>query len=237
MAKKAIRISAKGLADALPGQCRRCFWISLRYDLPFQTPWPGIFNSIDSYTKKVVHRYFDDRRKLPKWYPKIGHASDYIRDTTLLHHSRFQITDPQSNVTLTGTPDDILRLKDDSYHIVDYKTARFTEAQDELYPTYEVQLNGYAYIGKRIGFTPISGLSLIYMEPDTDSPVFSDEKTSLGFTAKVRPVKLQPEKLIPPLLRSVRQQYDKATPPKRTSGCEDCEKLEELIRAMGQHPG
>jgi ATP-dependent exoDNAse (exonuclease V) beta subunit len=44
-------------------------------------------------------------------------------------------------------PDDVFELEDSTYHIVDYKTARLTETQDELFPKYEVQINAYAYIG------------------------------------------------------------------------------------------
>ena len=52
-----LRISAKNLgAFALPGFCPRCFWLQLRVEnrLPFQI-FPGIFSSIDAYTKRVVH--------------------------------------------------------------------------------------------------------------------------------------------------------------------------------------
>ena len=57
---------------------------------------------------------------------------------------------------------------DESYFIADHKTARFTNHQDELLPMYEVQLNGYAYIAESIGYSPITGLGLVYYEPFTD---------------------------------------------------------------------
>jgi len=51
-----FRISAKSLgALALPEFCPRCFWLKTRVrHLPFQI-FPGIFSSIDAYTKRVVH--------------------------------------------------------------------------------------------------------------------------------------------------------------------------------------
>ncbi len=51
-----LRISAKTLGElALPGFCLRCFWLKLHArQLPFQI-FPGIFSSIDAYTKRVVH--------------------------------------------------------------------------------------------------------------------------------------------------------------------------------------
>ena len=56
-----LRISAKNLgALALPGFCPRCFWLKLKAQnrLPFQI-FPGIFSSIDAYTKRVVHAWID----------------------------------------------------------------------------------------------------------------------------------------------------------------------------------
>lgn len=49
----ALRISAKNLGHlALPGAYPRCFWIQTHFKLPYQI-FPGIFSSIDCYTKKV----------------------------------------------------------------------------------------------------------------------------------------------------------------------------------------
>jgi len=51
-----FRISAKTLGElALPDFCPRCFWLKLHAKhLPLQI-FPGIFSSIDAYTKRVVH--------------------------------------------------------------------------------------------------------------------------------------------------------------------------------------
>jgi len=97
----AIQISGRGLAAVLPGECPRCFWIQLHYDLPFQRGFPGIFSSIDSFTKKVVHHYFDAHRKLSEWFPDIGPVSDYVRDSGSLSSRRFRIYDERTKVTLT----------------------------------------------------------------------------------------------------------------------------------------
>jgi len=61
-----LQISGKDLgALAMKGFCPRCFWISRRAKLPWQI-FPGIFSSIDSYSKKVVHGQFD-RSGMPGW--------------------------------------------------------------------------------------------------------------------------------------------------------------------------
>lgn len=58
-----LRISAKALGElALPDFCLRCFWLKLHARrLPFQI-FPGIFRSIDVYTKRVVHAWRASRR-------------------------------------------------------------------------------------------------------------------------------------------------------------------------------
>jgi hypothetical protein len=145
-----IRISAKNLgALAMPNFCPRCFWLKLRIEnkLPFQT-FPGIFSSIDSYTKNIVHGWFDTHGCCPSWLSELGDIKGYINPP---HFSKFQIVDVENNVLLTDGPDAVFVKTDNSYVIGDYKTAKFTNNQDALLPMYEVQLNSYALIGEQCG--------------------------------------------------------------------------------------
>jgi hypothetical protein len=182
---KLLRISAKELgAIALSSFCPRCFWITSHAEkLPFQI-FPGIFSSIDSYSKKVTLRYFEDHRKLVKWFLKVGLTGKPVK---VPHFNEFQILDSKTNILLTGVPDEIIQMSDGSYAIIDYKTAKFTSNQDELLPMYDVQLNAYAYIGERKGFKPITRLILFYYEPVTEinrgecaSPHLTDTELSLN---------------------------------------------------------
>ena len=84
-----IRISAKALGElALPTFCPRCFWIKrkLRNKLPFRQPLPGVFSTIDSITKQVVHGYFDKHGRLPPWLAPLG---DVVRYHEPPHWSQF----------------------------------------------------------------------------------------------------------------------------------------------------
>ena len=75
-----IRISAKNLgALAMPDFCPRCFWLKLRMEnkLPFQI-FPGIFSSIDSYTKNIVHSWFDTHGCCPVWLSELGEIKGYV---------------------------------------------------------------------------------------------------------------------------------------------------------------
>jgi hypothetical protein len=220
----------------MTGFCPRCFWIGLHCDgkLPYQTPFPGIFSSIDAYGKDIIHDYFDRNGELPRWYPDIGKVTGYLT-TKKLHWSKFFYEDPDTRIALRGTPDDIFRLPDGKHHIVDYKTAKVTKTQDELFPLYLVQLNVYAYIANMRGEFPTTALSLIYVEPLTDIPstefdlVMSDSGFALNFMATRKKVELKAEILIPELLRKAREIYGRSRPPEGREGCKDCQLLERLV--------
>jgi hypothetical protein len=231
-----ITISAKNLGGvAMPGFCPRCFWITMHAEgIPYQI-FPGIFSSIDSYGKKLVHGWFDRHQSAPPWLNPLGSLKGYRNPP---HYSKFSILDAQSNVLLRGTPDGILVLQDGSHLIVDYKTAKFTPHQDELFPMYEVQLNSYAVIGEQRGFSPVSGLALIYTQPVTDDATahkdtnLTDAGFLMEFSAHIQPVDLAPGK-IPPLLAKVREIYERKCPPHPEEGCKNCCLLQNLVAIAG----
>jgi hypothetical protein len=227
------RISGKDLgALALDRFCPRCFWVSRKAPagLPCQI-FPGIFSSIDSYTKKIVHGWFDRKGAAPVWLTELGPIRGYIEPP---HHSKFQMVDEQTNILLTGAPDAIFLRGDGSHLIGDYKTSRITKNQDSLMPVYEVQLNSYALIAEAVGIAPVSAIALIYAEPRTEQADADREAShdaagfSMGFTAKIKPLDLNPE-MIRPLLARAREILDLHVPPPARGGCKDCAKLEGVI--------
>ncbi len=228
-----IQISAKNLgAIALPNFCSRCFWLKLKLkNLPFQI-FPGIFSSIDSYSKKIIKFCFDRKGQCPAWLSQLG-AISYIKSP---HFSKFYIINEKYNIKLTGSPDAVFLRSDKSYLIADYKTARYTKTQDELLPMYEVQLNAYAVIGEQRDINPVSGLALIYTEPLTEESHAAEERShredgfSLGFSAYIHNVELNPE-IIEPLLEKTREIFELPVIPKGLEGCKDCHLLEMLIEA------
>jgi len=228
-----LRISAKNLgALALPGFCPRCFWLKLKTHnrLPFQI-FPGIFSSIDAYTKRVVHAGIDRNGGAPIWLKGLGEVTGYINPP---HHSRFYIELPEYEMLLTGAPDGILTLSDGSIAIIDYKTAKYTGTQDKLMPMYMVQLNAYALITEHLRIGNVTKLALVYAEPVTDeetaaqSEIHSDEGFVMPFSISVHPTKLDFDQL-PPLYRKAREIFELPEVPEGRSGCEDCERLDELM--------
>ena len=235
--KEPIRISAKNLgAVALPDFCPRCFWIKLklRNRLPFQI-FPGIFSSIDSYNKRIVHSWFDKYDRPPAWMRDLGEVVGYREPP---HHSKFQILDKPHGVLLTGSPDGVLVCKDRSHIIVDYKTAKYTGTQDGLYPMYEAQLNAYAFLGDQLGLSPVRGLALIYMEPITDERSAADDGSHrpngfiMGFQANVHLVKLKVG-MVQALMAKTREIFDRTSPPTGISGCKECALVGEFVQIAG----
>lgn len=236
-----VQISGKNLGLLRLGDCPRCFWLLLRLRFwpPFQI-FPGIFSTIDSYVKHVVHDHFDRHSRAPDWLAPLGDVTGYINPP---HWSRFQMTDAETGIVLTGAPDGLLRRPDESLVIVDYKTARFTAAQDELHPMYETQLNCYALIADHCGLGRVTALALVYLEPVTDLPkgyarVCRPRGFNLGFTGHALDVPLRPE-IVPPLLRSVREYCLLSEAPPSSVGCANCERLSALVSlaVVGSHAG
>lgn len=227
-----MRISAKNLGQlALPSFCPRCFWIKMHmgFKLPYQI-FPGIFSSIDSYSKKITNLFFEKNGKLPQWF-KGFNLSKPIKTPSLWD---FTMTDPETNIKVTGVLDELFLRNDGSYLIADYKTAKFTEHQDDLLPMYEVQLNGYAHIAEHIGYSPVTGLVLIYYEPLTDisCPTIDEFVASKSFLMRFSAHVLRVEhnnKLLPPLLKRARKIYDVPTPLDSLNGCKDCKLLNNIL--------
>jgi len=231
-----IRISAKSIGElALADFCPRCFWTKLHsnFKLPFQI-FPGIFSSIDAYTKKITNLHYEAHKKVPAWFSSLGQLGEPVK---VPHHSEFRTIDGASNVLLTGMPDEMFKADDGSYFIVDYKTAKFTETQDTLLPMYEVQLNVYAYIAEKIGMSPVRGLALLYYEPFTDigpdevDSLVSDKGFLMKFNGHIRPIDMKPN-MIAPLLKQVREIYDMPNPPRGTAGCKNCQLVDGLLSML-----
>ena len=125
-----LQISGKDLgALAMKGFCPRCFWIARRTRLPWQI-FPGIFSSIDSYSKKVVHGQFD-QSGMPGWLAPLGELKGYKDPPSA---QKFRVPVEEHGILLTGAPDAIFERADGTLVIADYKTSRVTPNQDRLFP-------------------------------------------------------------------------------------------------------
>ncbi|RLC23038.1 MAG: hypothetical protein DRH93_08395 [Deltaproteobacteria bacterium] len=224
--EKGIRISGKNLSSVLmPDFCPTCFWIKNNMKVPWQI-FPGIFSSIDAYTKKMVHLIFDETGNPPTWMPEIADALTYGKT---LHWSKFKRFDTKTWITVSGMEDDVFIYRDKSRTIVDYKTAKYTKNQDKLLPLYEGQLNMYSWIEEGLGNEVRDDLPLIYCEPITDplSTNYNGSGFSMPFEPKTLIVKKDRE--------IVRRALDIAGDivfgkmPELNPNCKDCQQLSDII--------
>jgi len=220
-----IKISAKNLgAVAMPDFCPRCFWIKLKTSnkIPWQI-FPGIFSSIDAYTKHCVHAMIESPA-LPEWLKGMGDIVGYEK---VPHWSKLKYEDQKNNILLTGAMDDILICSDGSRVIPDYKTAKHTDNQDKLFPMYEAQLNGYALL-----YDPNAKIFLVYMSPITDEEAakhnIGESGFLMAFTATTVPLN-NDKSIIDRLLSITRDIYEMKQAPSGRVGCKDCEALEGVI--------
>ncbi len=96
--KEQIRISAKNLGQlALPDYCPRCFYIKLKLNnkLPWQI-FPGIFSTIDSFSKKITWRYFEKYKKVPPWFDEYGEFKGLL---PVPGWSKFSIVDAETGIS------------------------------------------------------------------------------------------------------------------------------------------
>ena len=201
------------------------------FELPYQI-FPGIFSSIDSYSKKITWSYYEKYNKVPHWFSPLG---EFTGLCPVLHHSNFFVVDSKTGIRLTGVPDDIFIMANGKYFIIDYKTARLSDLQDSLLPMYIVQLNSYAYIFEIMGMGKVGGLALCYYEPQSDAPVenlaavLSQDGFDMHFKAYLKKVELNPRKIVEPLLKIVRKYADMEDAPKGAGGCRDCEIVDRMV--------
>jgi len=238
-----IKISAKNLGyTALSDFCPKCYWLKLRlsHKLPYQS-FPGIFSSIDAYTKHCIHHIIDSHNstgtgqiksagsyyEYPDWMKEIG---DIVSYEPIPHWSKNLYTDAKSNIILSGIPDDIWERSDGTKAIVDFKTAKKTTNQDVLYPMYEIQNNVYDVL-----FNYHADLYLIYMEPITDKEAacnnMIDVGFNMGFNAVVVPV-VNNRKVVRQALSITREIYEMDKPPDSRDGCKDCASLEKVMELL-----
>jgi len=240
-----LKISAKNLGQtALEDFCPRCYWIKLKTN--FKLPWqsfPGIFSSIDSYTKSCIHNIIDNRWQkvgngpdnnglIPLWMKQMGDIVGYEK---VPHYSKNQYHDEKSNITLQGAQDDILVCSNGDRIVPDYKTAKHTDTQDKLFPLYEVQENVYSILSEKDGKPPVK-LFLVYMEPCTDPSYAVNNIDHCGFrmcfSGVVVPVN-RDRAIVRKALNKTREIYDLPYAPDARSGCKDCEQLDKIIGLLG----
>lgn len=233
-----VKIAAKALGGlALPDACPRCFWVKNQMSKMPYSIFPGVFFTIDSYVKKFTTVHYEMFGKLPSWIEEFCGGPG--RPLPLPKRGTFQMMHP-SGVQLTGMPDEVIRLDGSGDLVIpDYKTSKVTDKQDTLLPMYQVQGNVYARIAEATGMGKVAKIGLIYYEPLGDMDPLILPKVALpdGFNMQMRRFCKPLERNDAQLDLLVKKAHDiLAAPvaPASRLGCEDCERLAQLVALAGR---
>jgi len=172
-----ITIAVKELAAlAMSDSCPRCFWIKHNVKkIPFQI-FPGIFSTIDSYSKKYTRKHYELTEKLPQVIEDFFPGAEPIK---VPHYSKF--TGKIGGLTVRGTPDEILKNPNGEICILDYKTSKITKNQDKLRPLYDAQLKLYGFLATENELGKVEKLGLCYYEPVKEIPDLNEVILEDGF--------------------------------------------------------
>ena len=196
---------------------------------------PGIFSSIDGFSKRAILAYFEKNGHFPPW---IAGRWAEAKPLPTPHHSTFRLTDPETGIVLTGVPDLMLGLPNRRQAILDLKTARYSKHQDFLLPMYQVQLVGYALIAEGLGLGTVEALGLVYGEPPANDDnrgldaLVDDKGFSMPFKATAMPIELD-RTLIPPLLRRAKDILEMERAPEGRKDCKECRLIGEMVGICG----
>jgi len=234
-----VRINARDLGQVLLDNfCERCFWFTRKFPLsqnhPFASPMPGIVSQVDAYAKRVVSTHWQSNGVLPSWLTNAlsgSFAGLNFRSVRPINPTRWRLSLFGNRCELVGEADAIWEFPDGSWFIADYKTASWTQTQQNLLPLYEAQLNAYAYLAQQKFHKTIVGLALIYSEPEHNIPNASQllQRTGgqmmLGFKCIVVPVPLKPTIWVRHLCWRVFQILSSPSPPTGKQNCQGCQAL------------
>jgi hypothetical protein len=231
--KKEPRITPSKLG-ALCGEnpCYRCFWCLLRmsFKKPFDFGTPYVMQLLDQLQKQVAKVFLAEEGELPEFFGAFRSATKIISLTSMSAYHR------ETDLHLYGMPDLVFENKDGSRMILDNKTA-FPKTEDEaLFYKYQAQVNFYGFLCEQAAEAyKVSRVGIMYyvFKPLTDEEVLDMTGPSSImplFDGKLRLVDYDPERIVLPLLKKVRELLDMDRPPDSADGCKDCKLIEEFSK-------
>ncbi len=208
-----------------PGFCPRCYWRLLRLEFkkPFLFPLPAIMQHLDKHQKQGAIVSLRDEGELPKFFGPFASATEVVPVASLSGYHE------PTKLKLFGKPDLVLKAEDGTLMVLDNKTADVKAEDHPLSAAYRVQVNFYAYLLTHAEMAQeVSRAGLVYyvFSPVKDDDIpdyFSDYEVLARFEPKAQEVELDPDRIIPPLLKKVRQLLDLTEAPEPKADCPDCE--------------
>jgi len=232
MKMEKMHVSVTNLAAfQSPKFCPRCTWflIQMANQFPFRMNLPAVMHHLDAFENRLVRACLANGEP-PEWLGPFADAEEPF-DVGRISH-----VDAETGVELVGIPDAVAPLGDGSYADLEYKTSPYKGDDDPWLPVRATQVNGYGYLlPRQEAAYPITLGGIVYfqLETDLDDDALLDSLTDSGFRVPMRAtaveVEMEPEEIIPPLLKQARELFDLEAPPKGRSGCEDCELFASLM--------
>jgi len=228
-----LRISVTNLAAfTIAKFCPKWAWYLMKMGnkVPFRKPFPGLMGDLDRLEKEVLRTVIAETGEAPEW---LAHFADAGQPLDLWQVGHY---DAETGIEFVGRPDAVLPLDDGSCGVIDNKSAKFKGEDDPFWPAYPTQVNGYAFLLQRQEEEySVSRGAIVYFEVQSD--LHGDSLLKIVTRSGIRPefrvkaveVEINPEEIIPPLLKQAREIFDLEAPPKGRSGCEDCELVASLM--------
>lgn len=238
-----IKLSIKNLASfALDDYCPRCEWFKnkMGYRYPFSI-FPGVFSTIDAHAKKVVNFYYEKKGKLPEPLETLFPGYKPVKAP---HWTKMKLN--LGELETRGSTDMLLQ-KGQNIVVLDNKTSHFKDADDDLAPLYDFQLNACGKALEANGHGKVDSMHLVYWDPvklekedvvpiialDGDNPSYSPY---LRFEILLREVTKDTD-LINRVVSRACSVLSSPIPPKGNEGCRNCEAIDKLLEAASHMPG
>jgi hypothetical protein len=226
---KEPRITASKLsAFCVPDPRWFCLWrlLHVNFKKPFNFPLPAVMQYLDKHQKQIARVSLQTDGQLPKFFGPFSSATELLPIDNLSGYHE------ETRLKLYGIPDLVFKAEDGTLMILDNKTAAVKEDDHPLSAAYRTQVNFYAYLFQHAQTAhTVSRIGLLYytFAPLSDEKIldaFGDHEIWATFEPHVKEVELNPDGIIPPLLRTVRELYDLTEPPAAKKGCPDCALLD-----------
>ena len=213
-------------------RCLRCYWHLLRlsFKKPFDFGTPYIMQLLDQRQKQIARVALAEEGELPRFFGPFRSATKLINVTSLSAYHK------ETELDLFGMPDLLFENKDGSRMVIDNKTAFPKTEDDALFYKYQAQVNFYGLLCELAAEAyKVSRVGILYFvyEPAEDDQVLDTTGPStitVQFTPRLTLVDYDPQKIVVPLLKKVRELLDMETPPESADGCGDCKLLKEFSK-------
>lgn len=239
-----IRLSVRQVCELKKDDfCPRCFWFKYHYPItrsnPYYSVMPGIVSSFDSYIKTLIHSYFEEKGELPPWLKNIFNFSvkEILRVNKLEEELPKNWNSNNQKIILSGVPDALWLIDDNTLCIVDFKLANYNETQEKLLPVYTLQLNLYALLNRiKNEKITVSKLFLLYFQPlfkissfkisnEKEQVITSEDDFKLQFNLKIIRVEMLEIDEIKETINKACTYITSQSPPNGKEGCQGCEEI------------